>query len=98
MDSIAFAMHIAANGIFEYSDYVGIYVSLNGGKDYYPQLKLRGSKSGTKMKGWRHGEGIHYMKDFRCLRKPTVDDTHLHTCGSLPLFSNPIFNVKIHLV
>lgn len=65
MDSIAFAMHIAAHGILEHSDYVGIYVSLNGGKDYYPQLKLRGSKSGTKMKGWRHGEGIHYMKDFR---------------------------------
>ena len=65
MDSIAFAMHIAAHGTLEYSDFVGIYISLNGGKDYYPQLKLRGSKSGTNMKGWMHGEGIHYLKDFR---------------------------------
>jgi autotransporter-associated beta strand protein len=65
MDSISFALHLAAQGILEHSDFVGIYISLNGGEDYYPQLKIRGSKSGTSNGGWAHGEGIHYQKEFR---------------------------------
>ena len=65
MDSISFALHLAAQGTLEHSDFVGIYISLNGGEDYYPQLKIRGSKSGTSNAGWDHGEGIHYQKEFR---------------------------------
>ena len=65
MDSISFALHLAAQGTLEHSDYIGVSISLNGGEDYYPQLKVRGSKNGTSMSGWDHGEGIHYQKNFR---------------------------------
>lgn len=65
MDSITFALHMGAAGLLEHSDFIGIAISINGGEDFYPQLKLRGSKSGTQMDGWSIGSGLHYSKDFR---------------------------------
>ena len=61
MDSISFALHLAAHGTLEHSDFVGIYISLNGGEDYYPHLKFR-IKERHEKPGWDHGGGIHYQR------------------------------------
>ena len=75
----SFSFHLAApSGQFEHSDYVAVSVSLDGGLHFYPQLKLRGSKSGTSSEGWNMGEGIHYAKDFRYAVRSSSIYGHLH--------------------
>jgi hypothetical protein len=62
----SFSFNLAApSGNFENRDYIGIYISTDGGGHYYPQLKVRGSQNNTSMGGWDFEGGLHFSKDFR---------------------------------
>ena len=104
-----FSMHLAApSGMFEHGDFIGVRISTDGGKHFYPQIKVRGSKNLTSAPGWDFGDGIHYSKAFRYavnsttlfghvdpVSKDTVDGLSRLTITDLPAVEALVIRVEL---